>query len=209
MVPIDGKPFLEHLINYYKRQGITNFVLATSYLKERIKDHFGDGSALKVNIAYSEENEPMGTGGAIKNAEPLLQNKFFVINGDTFTEINIRKMINFHNKHGGICTIGIKKVKSEKDKGFIKINENRLVVDFNNRDYIQNGLINAGIHYMDKKVLEYIPTGKISLENDVFAKKAFPMHAYNVSDGYFIDIGTFETYNQLINEFNKTSLCNQ
>lgn len=209
MIPINGKPFLEHLIKYYKKQGITDFVLAVSYLKEQIIKYFGDGSILGVSIEYSEENEPLGTGGAIKNATQMLQDKFFVINGDTFIEVDTRKMTSSCKGDKHICTMGVKEIKSEKDKGFIKLNEDGFIIEHNTKSQIKKGLINAGIYYLDKKVLGYIPEGKVSLENDIFSKNIFPMQAYIVPTGYFIDIGTFDTYNKLIEEFNKTSLCQQ
>ena len=97
MVDIKGKPFLEYLIVQLKNYNLNDIILCTGHLKEKIENYFGNGNHLGVNIVYSEEPKPLGTGGAIKLAENLVKsNDFIVMNGDSFFDIDLYKLINYH-----------------------------------------------------------------------------------------------------------------
>ena len=96
MLPVKGKPFLEHQILMLKKAGISDFLLLTGHLSNLIESHFRDGSRLKVRIEYSVESHPLGAGGAIKNAAKLLQNDFLLLSGDTFTRLDYKAMAAVH-----------------------------------------------------------------------------------------------------------------
>ncbi|MCJ7509172.1 MAG: sugar phosphate nucleotidyltransferase, partial [candidate division Zixibacteria bacterium] len=92
MLPVAGKPFLEYLIKLLKQNGIKEIILCTGYLHNKLKDYFGDGEKFGVNIQYSREHFPLGTGGAIKNAEKLIKSRFFVLNGDSYINLNLKSL---------------------------------------------------------------------------------------------------------------------
>ncbi len=209
MVEINGKPFLEYLINYYRKQNINEFILSVGYLKEQIIAYFGNGEKWGVNIKYCEENEPLGTGGAIYKAHNLLKENFIVVNGDTFMEINLEDIIKFHEEKYALCTVALKRVKRKQNSGYIEINDQNEIISFKSiESSIEQGYINAGLYIINKKLLKKMPNEKFSIENDFFNKIQKQIYGYEVKEGYFIDIGTFDTYNQFVNEFNKISHLN-
>jgi len=93
MLEFGGKPFLEYLIEYYKKNDIKDFILAVGYLKEQIVEYFGNGKKFGVNIKYSFEEKPLGTGGAVYNAKKYLKGNFIVVNGDTFTDFEPKDLL--------------------------------------------------------------------------------------------------------------------
>lgn len=207
MVLIDEKPFLQYLIEYYKKQGVDNFVLAVGYLREQIIAYFGDGDVLGVKISYSVEESPLGTGGAIKEALDLLEDDFFVVNGDTFMEVDLNDLRSFHKQKKALCTIGLKFIKRNQNSGFVQVGGDNEIVNFLSGENQKNeGFINAGIYVMNKDFSEFIPEGKVSLEDDVFAKIPSGIYGQQIKNGYFIDIGTFDTYNRFVEEFHKIDL---
>src|SRR5512136_963538 len=98
MVPIANRPFLEHLLEYLAGNDIDDIVVTLCYLPDRIESHFGNGSEWGVNLTYVMEDKPLGTAGAVKNAEPHLNGTFFVFNGDVITNIDLRAMLAFHRE---------------------------------------------------------------------------------------------------------------
>src|SRR5205807_7689630 len=96
MVPIAGKPVMEHILNLLKRHGITEVIVTVQYLASNIEDYFGNGSQFGMRITYSREDVPLGTAGSVKNAEDQLTEPFLVISGDAFTDYNLTDIIRFH-----------------------------------------------------------------------------------------------------------------
>src|SRR3989344_9013022 len=122
MAPIGGKPFLMYQIDWLKKFNLTEIILCVGYLKDHIKNYFGNGSLFGVKITYSEEEALLGTGGAIKNAEKLLNNEaFIVLNGDTYAKIDFTKLIDFHNKKKSKYTLGLTKVADTSRYGIVKL----------------------------------------------------------------------------------------
>ena len=107
MISIMGKPFLEHQINYLKENGINEIILAVHYQADKIKSYFGTGHRWGVSITYSEESSPLGTAGAVKNAEKYIEDTFLVLNGDSYSHININDLIEFHKKKKSNFTLGL------------------------------------------------------------------------------------------------------
>ncbi len=101
MVPIFGVPFLERTLSRLKHAGIDEAILAAGYLPQAIRDHFGDGSRLGMRLTYVVESEPLGTAGALKNVEEHITGPFFVLNGDVLTSLDLRTMMDFHQRTGG------------------------------------------------------------------------------------------------------------
>jgi len=191
MIPVRNRPFLEYLLYYLKRQGLREIVLCLHYMPEEFIEYFNDGSKLGIHIVYSIEKEPLGTGGAIKNAEKFVSDTFLVMNGDTFLEFDLVKMLEFHNDHEGIGTIAIKYMKPAKRYGVIKIDSNWRILRFIEKAEINEGFINAGVYIFNRKLLDYIPKDKrVSLEKDILPMVLQHEKIYGFQvNGYFIDIG--------------------
>ena len=98
MALIFDKPFLEHQIHFLKKQGIDEIILGVHYMANKIKSYFGNGGKFEVNLTYSEEDIPLGTAGAVKNAEKYIDDTFFVLNGDSYSNIDLWKFLEFHNQ---------------------------------------------------------------------------------------------------------------
>ena len=206
MLEFGGKPFLEYLIEYYKKNDIKDFILAVGYLKEQIVEYFGNGKKFGVNIKYSFEEKPLGTGGAVYNAKKYLKGNFIVVNGDTFTDFEPKDLLKSTTKLnkflGVIC---VKKTTRSQNSGCVKFDDNQVITAFNSKIKTKNSFINTGIYLMTKKILKYFPNGACSLENDIFPKIKNQILAYPIENGYFIDMGTFKTFNQLQKEYKHLS----
>ena len=206
MMPVGYKPILEHLILKLKRQGIYNFILAIGHLGEHIIRYFGDGSSLGVRIDYSIERTPLGTAGAIRNAERKLDSTFLVIYGDILfnDDLNIDRVIEFHRERDAVATMVLAKVEDASRFGLVSIDNDGRVIAFREKPrQAVPGLVNAGIYVFDSRVLDYIPSGTPScLEEDVFPILAEhgKLYAY-VYKGYWVDIGAPEDYEQACRDF--------
>jgi len=199
MVPIKGKPFLQYLLSFLTSQGISEFILCLHYLAERVITYFGDGSKFGVKIRYSVEKEPHGTAGAIKNAENYLGSKFVVLNGDTFLDVDIKKMLKFHENNKNLGTLALVKMRNAHRYGVIKISNDNRIIGFSEKVHVSEGYINAGVYIFERRILRYIPANKkVSLERDVLPIILSKEKIYGFPvDGYFIDIGVPEDYYRL------------
>lgn len=211
LAPVGDRPFLELLIRQLGSQGTRNLVLCTGYLADQIEREFGDGSDLGVTIEYSKEPQPLGTGGAVKFAERFLQgvSEFLVMNGDSFLELDLRQLMQFHRKHGGIATMAVASVGNAGRYGTVRIDSENRVTEFLEKTGSDSpGLINAGVYVFNPAILQDIPGGPVSLEKDVFPR-LLNRGIYAVREhGMFIDIGTPADYalaQQLFNRLRSAS----
>ena len=128
MVPIAGKPILHYTLMNMARHGITDVVLTTGYLAYHIQYYFSEGSEYGLNILYTKEKELLGTAGGIKRIENFFNDDFFLIYGDNFTTVDITAMRAFHEKHGGVATVGLyREEKYPEQKSNVQFNRNTLV----------------------------------------------------------------------------------
>lgn len=203
MVPILNRPFLEHLIRYLKEHGITDIILAMSYLPDRIQGYFGDGTELGVRLAYLTEEQPLGTAGAVKNAEAWLDEPFFVLNGDVLTGIDLTAMMSLHRATKPKVSIALTPVDNPTIYGVVETDAKGMVERFVEKpswEQVTTNMINAGIYILEPEVLSYIPPSTPSMfEHHLFPLllgKGKPILSYS-SDSYWIDIGTPEKYLKL------------
>ncbi|MDX1950274.1 MAG: nucleotidyltransferase family protein [Rickettsiales bacterium] len=193
MADINGKPFLEHLILYLKKQNFSEIILSVGHLKEKIIDYFGDNFQ-GVKISYSIENEPLGTGGAILNAiKNFDSKKFIVMNGDSFQEVNFNDFLNVC-KNSKIA-IALREVENAGRYGRVEVLGDK-ITDFQEKGFNNKGLINSGCYLINKKwFLSLNLPKKFSFEYDFLMKfcKSLEINYY-LSNGYFVDIGIIEDY---------------
>jgi NDP-sugar pyrophosphorylase family protein len=197
LAPIGNTSFLELVVRQLQSQGVRRLVMCTGYLAGRIEDEFGDGRKWGVAIDYSREPHPLGTAGAVKLAERHLSAcpDFLVLNGDSFLEIDLPQFIRLHREHGGIISIAVHKVENAVRYGTVQVDTGHRVTGFTEKSAIHGpGLVNGGVYVFNRAVLQHIPEGPASLEQDIFPRLvgsgvyAFEQH------GLFIDIGTPEDY---------------
>jgi NDP-sugar pyrophosphorylase family protein len=206
MVLIHGRPLLEHTINLLKKNDIRNIILSVGYMGEKIKEYFGNGSKLGVNISYVEENEPTGTAGALRLAKPLLDDcNFIMINGDNLYKIDYPEMIQASLSNGAVATIALTTVSDPSKFGVAKMKGTR-IVDFVEKpkpDEAPSNLINAGIYIFNSKIFDYIPDKHFSMiETEVFPKLIADEQFYGyVMEGQWLPAGTLEEYEQAIKEW--------
>jgi mannose-1-phosphate guanylyltransferase/phosphomannomutase len=197
IIPIFDKPFIEHQLNFLKKQGIKKIILCighkSSYFNKIKKEIKG------IELILSKEKFPLGTGGPIKNAEKYIKEEnFFVLNGDVFFDFSLREVFNFHKKNKSLATITLYPVRDVRNYGVVKTSKNGKILSFLEKPKgIKKGLINAGVYVFNKKVLNFIPENKeFSLEKQLFPHLLKNIHPfYGIKkEGYWIDIGTKKSY---------------
>lgn len=203
MALVGNRPWLEHLILHLKRQGISDFVLAVKHYSGLIRDRFGDGSPLGVRIEYAVEETLLGTAGAIKNAEPLLGDRFLVVNADIVHEVSIVPLLDYHLEHKGAVTIGLTEVEDPSQYGVVEQTASGKILRFvekPSKGDAPSNRINAGIYVMEKASLQWIPEGRpVSIERETFPlliERGAGVFGKPV-DGYWIDMGTKDRYRQV------------
>jgi NDP-sugar pyrophosphorylase family protein len=206
LAPVGNKPFLHLLIRQLRLQGIDRFVMCTGYLADLIEDEFGDGHQWGVAIEYSRELYPLGTAGAVKLAGRCLPAvpDFLVMNGDSFVELDLQRVLSFHREHRGLVTIAVRKVENARRYGTIQMDTANRVIEFSEKSASQAcGLVNAGVYVFSRAVLQHIPDGPASLEKDIFPR-LLKDGVYAVEQrGMFIDIGTPEDYTRARAQFER------
>ena len=202
MAPINERPFLEYLLDDLNEKGISRVILAVGYKKEIIKSHFKE-KYKNIDIIYSDEDIPLGTGGAIKKALTLAENEnIFIINGDTFFDVNLKEMYQFHKKNSSKLTLAIKDMEKFDRYGSL-ILEGYKIIKFEEKKYVDKGYINGGIYLINKKLLNEEEKESFSFEKDILENKSLKIEKYGYkSKGYFIDIGIPEDYHTF-NKINK------
>jgi mannose-1-phosphate guanylyltransferase len=203
MVPVLNRPFFEHLVGYLKSHNIIDIVLAVGKSPEQIQDYFGDGSKLGVRVTYSIENFPMGTAGAVKNAERFLDDSFIVFNGDIFTDIDLSVMMRLHRKNKTIASLALAPVDDPTLYGVVETDSHSRVKRFiekPSRDRVTTDMINAGIYILEPDILNCIAPNAFSMfEHDVFPpllERGQVIYGYPFQD-YWIDIGSPDKYLKL------------
>lgn len=204
LAKIGGKTFLDILINNLLLYGFKNIVLSVGYLKEQIKNHFNFNydKNYDYTITFSEEEEPLGTGGALKKAKPLIRsNPFMVMNGDSICRVNFRSFIDFHLEKKALLSIVLAHSKRAEDYGSVTLNDSQGITSFNEKITGKSeNIINAGVYLMEKDVFSYMPKqNRFSLEYDFFPK-IIDNRCYGfLTESEFIDIGTPGRYEKAIN----------
>jgi len=205
MADINGKPFLEYIFRYLEHYGIKKVILAIGYKADIVKNYFGK-KFNNLSIIYSEEKELLGTGGAIKQAVKLSEgDNLFVLNGDTFFDVDLRKAYEFHKNKKSILTIMLKQMVNVDRYGIIEIDSSCRIKKFSEKYKKNSGYINGGIYLLNKKFLLSLDLPeKFSFEKD-FLEKNYKLYNFYglVFDSYFIDIGVPEDYEKAKKDFKR------
>lgn len=196
MLPVAGLPVTEHQLVMAKRAGITSIVLATSYFAETFIPYFGDGSHWGIDLQYAVEEEPLGTGGAIRNAAQLLRKNesIAIFNGDVLTSHNLKGQIEMHERLDADVTLYLTHVADARAFGCVPLDEEGRVTAFLEKmEKPVTNTINAGCYIFNPRVIDRIPSGQVvSIEREVFPELVRDgLGVYGmVDDSYWLDLGT-------------------
>ncbi|MFC1489028.1 nucleotidyltransferase family protein [Thermodesulfobacteriota bacterium] len=195
MAPVGDKPFLEYLVLQLAKWKIKEIIFSIGYKRDIIKTYFGNGEKWGVQIKYSEEDIPLGTGGGLREAALFMDDDcFIVMNGDSFFEVDISRSINLHKEKNAIATLGLLRVDDTSRFGSVGIDKNGEILSFSEKGRGGSGLINGGVYIFNREIIENIPPGKVSLENDILPSLVKKGLYGVVAKGFFVDIGTPEDY---------------
>ena len=202
MALVNEKPFLAYLLDYWIGQGIERFILSVGYKAEMIQAYFGS-TYKNATIVYALENEPLGTGGAVKNALQYVQSQdVLVLNGDSMFCVDLEAFTQFHLKNQADISFALKEMQDFDRYGIISLAENKQITVFQEKQYIQSGWINGGVYLLQKSILAEVEAAKFSLEKDFFETKIDDLQLFGFeSEGYFIDIGIPEDYAKVQHDF--------
>jgi D-glycero-alpha-D-manno-heptose 1-phosphate guanylyltransferase len=195
MAPVAGKPFLQYILDYLLAQKMERCILAVGHLRHTIIQYFGNHYK-GMELVYSEELEPLGTGGGIKQACELLQgNRAFVLNGDTFFDVDLSDLYAHHLHTGAELTLALKAMNHFDRYGTVEINEQGIITRFLEKKFLEVGLINGGVYCLNTSVFNGQLPQVFSFEKEVLeVQYRYGKVAGKAFDGYFIDIGIPEDY---------------
>ena len=203
MIEILDKPILEWQIKHLAKNNIKEIIICVGYLKEQIIDYIASGNKFDVHVAYTVEDEPLGTGGALKNTYSLLKdekNGFFMINGDILTNINFLDLAN-ENNHSKLALVPLK-----SPYGIVEFDENLNVTGFEEKPNIDGKWINAGIYFFNQEVFDYLPEkGNIETTALPAMAKEQKLKAKNFENSFWKSIDSHKDIEESSKELSKNS----
>lgn len=215
MAQLGDKPFLEHQVELLKGYGISELIFCVGYRHQQIQDYFGDGAHWGVRITYSVEEMPLGTAGALKQAEAQVHGAFLALNGDSVFEFNLADLLETHTRRrrqegaAYLGTVALTRVDDPRDYGLVKLDSQQHIVSFSEKSSErpalddqskQGNYINAGIYVLEPALLNFVPTQQaVSIERETFPSllaQGYRLGGYP-AQGFFVDIGTPAGYYRL------------
>ena len=206
MMPVGGKPVLEHEISCLADQGYTDITLVIGHMGDIIREYFGNGRKFGVSISYFEEKEPLGTGGALFQMPDILQDDFFLLNGDIMLDIDFKRMEKYHREKGGWVTLFTHPNDHPGDSALISADSGKRITGWINKEderTIYKNRVNAGIHVISPKLLkERNLSGRVDLDREMLKPlvAAGKMYVYD-SPEYVRDMGTPERYHRVCEDY--------
>src|SRR3954464_5064147 len=198
VVPLVDRPFIAFMLDWLRAHHVDDVVLSCGHLAAGVREVLGDGSSLGMSLRYLEEPRPLGTGGALKFAEDLLDERFLMLNGDVLTDIDVSAQIAAHERSGARATLALYPVEDPTAYGLVRLNADGSVREFVEKpapDQIDTNNISAGVYVLEKSVLSLLePGAPASIERDVFPELVGAGLYGHVCPGYWKDIGTPERY---------------
>ncbi|VVB53747.1 Bifunctional protein GlmU [uncultured archaeon] len=208
LIPVQGRPLLEHIVDLCRKYDVRDIVISIGYLGNKIREYFGNGSKFGVRITYIEEKEALGTAGPLSLMRDQLTETFLMFNGDVLADIDLMDLIRYHNEKKGMATIALTHVKDPSQFGVALLEGDRILdfIEKPKKGEQTSNLINAGVYVLEPSVLDVLPKGKSMIEKDIFpilAKKG-ELYAYPFDRQWF-DTGTPESYEKAIKEWKPLS----
>ena len=204
MADVNNKPFLEYILKYLSTYNVSKVILSVGYKQEIIKGYFSNNYK-NIPIAYSCETEPLGTGGALKQALTYLSSttkNAIVLNGDTFFDINLTKLEENHLASQSLLTLSLKEMNNFDRYGAVRVKNNR-VISFEEKKFHKKAYINAGVYMLDKKIFQRVrEQRKFSFEEFLNNNtELLNINSFITNEAYFIDIGIPQDYEKVKKDF--------
>ena len=207
LAPINGKPFLDIILTFVKQySSIKRVILAVGYRSEKIIEQYKDCQRYGFDVLFSQEQQLLGTGGAIKKALAMSDTEqILVINGDTFVEIDIDALMESHKHNNASITMVLKETDDTARYGSVRIDDNKRIVFFGEKEAGNaGGLINAGVYLINRSIFDDVKSNRVfSFEKEMLPGLAGGNIYGYIVKGEFIDIGIPETYSAAQEYFNK------
>ncbi len=200
MLPLVNRPMMEHIVDLLKRHGINDVVVTVAFMANTIRNYFGDGSEFGVKMVYATEETPLGTAGSVRNAMEHLTERFMVISGDVLTDIDLGRIIEFHDDKKALATIGLAHVENPLEFGIVITEDDGRIERFLEKPtwgQVFSDTINTGIFVLEPEIFDYIePDKPVDFSGEVFPRVLAdegPLFGA-IAEGYWEDVGTLEAY---------------
>jgi mannose-1-phosphate guanylyltransferase/phosphomannomutase len=202
MVPIVGKPCMEHILELLKQHGLEDVIVTVAFMPQAIRSYFGSGDSLGMSVEYSVEESPLGTAGSVRLASDRLDETFLVISGDALCDVDLTELISFHRENESAVTIGLKSVENPLEFGIVVTDEEGRIERFLEKPswgQVFSDTINTGIYVLEPEVLRHVPTDRpFDFSKELFPlllEMGRPMYGY-VFEDYWQDIGNLDQFRQ-------------
>ena len=202
MVPIVGKPCMEHILELLKTHGFDEVIITLAFLPQAIRGYFGTGETLGLEVGYSVEETPLGTAGSVRLASDRLDETFLVISGDALCDFDLSSLVRFHQEKGAAATIGLKSVENPLEFGIVVTDDDGRIERFLEKpswSQVFSDTINTGVYVLEPEVLRHVPDDRpFDFSKELFPlllEMGRPMYGF-VMDGYWQDIGNLDQYRQ-------------
>ncbi len=201
MIPLVNMPIAQYTLNRLKNSGFNDVIMTLNYMSTNIKNYFKDGSDFDMNIRYSVEKWPLGTGGSVKKVEKHIDDTFMVVSGDVLTDVDFNDIIKFHKEKKAIATMVLTEVEDPTHFGIAVMDQNNKITEYLEKpsaDQVFSKVANTGIYVFEPEIFEYFERkeGEVDFSKDIFPeiiKQDGGIYGY-VFNGYWNDIGRPETY---------------
>jgi mannose-1-phosphate guanylyltransferase/phosphomannomutase len=200
MLPLANRPIMEHIVRHVRGHGITDIVVTVQFLASQVRNYFGDGKDMGVDLTYATETTPLGTAGSVRNAADRLRETFIVISGDALTDIDLEEVLTLHRERGSMVTVALKRMENPLEFGIVITGSDGRIERFLEKPHwgeVFSDTINTGIYVLEPEVFDFIPEGRPSdFSSDVFPALLVagkPMFGH-VVDGYWEDVGNLAAY---------------
>jgi mannose-1-phosphate guanylyltransferase/phosphomannomutase len=202
MMPLANRPMMEHIVTLLKKHGFDDIVVTVAFQSNAIRTYFGNGAEFGVRMVYATEDTPLGTAGSVRNAMAELKDPFLVISGDVLTDIDLSAIVEFHQDHAALATIGLKAMVNPLEFGIVITREDGSIERFLEKPtwgQVFSDTINTGIYVLDPAIFDSIEADvPVDFSSQVFPKlldAGAPLFGH-VAEGYWEDVGTLDAYVQ-------------
>src|SRR3954451_5666903 len=198
VVPLVDRPFITFMLEWLRRHGVDDVILSTGHMASGVRNVLGDGSGIGIRLRYVEEQEPLGTGGAVKLAESFLDERFLVLNGDVLTDFDLSAQIAAHEAYGATGTLALIAVPDPSAYGLVRLEDGGAVREFVEKpspDQIDTRLVSAGAYVLERSVLDLMPADtNVSIEREVFPRLIGDGLYGHAAQGYWLAIGPPQSF---------------
>jgi mannose-1-phosphate guanylyltransferase len=200
VVQLVDRPFITYMLEWLRGHGVQDVIMSCGFLADGVRRVLGDGSRMGIRLRFVEEPDPRGTAGALKLAEPMLDERFLMLNGDVLTDIDLTAQIAQHERSGARATLALVPVADPSAYGLVILREDNSVSEFVEKpsaERIESNLISAGAYVLEREILGLVPPDRnVSIEREVWPLLVGDGLFGFASESYWLDIGTPARYLQ-------------